>query len=77
MSNSYYAVTEVRFVLEQELTQAYVCMKVLDDDCPIGVQGWHHKTFPASMSTLDIMNSWATGKEDPLLWAQQAPEVTR
>lgn len=64
---------EIRFVIEDELTQVYVHCEALGD-CPIGVQGWHHKTFPKSKSALDIMNAWAKGDEDPVLWSQEAPE---
>lgn len=75
MANTKIAYQEIRFdVRHPELTQAYVLIENLSGDGMLGVQGWHHKTFPASMSTLDIMKAWADGKEEPLMWAQQAPE---
>ncbi len=72
MANSGYNVREVRFIIEDELTQCYIAMEATGDS-PIGVQGWHHKTFPPSKSTLDIMKMWADGEEQPVLWPQEAP----
>ncbi len=62
-------IKEVRFVIEDELTQAYVACDAIGD-CPIGVQGWHHKTFPASKSIIDIVKDDISGF---LLWSQEAP----
>jgi hypothetical protein len=63
-------IKEVRFVFEDELTQTYILTNALGD-CPSGVQGWHHKTFPKSMSAVDIMNS--LDKDSYLLWPLKAP----
>ena len=63
-------VKEVRFVIEDELTQCYVAVEAVGD-CPIGVQGWHHKTFPASLSLLDILRDHLPAEH--LLWPQEAP----
>lgn len=73
MANSAYEIREVRFVIEPELTQAYVRIQQTDHDMLPGVTGWHHKTFPASTSLLDIMNAWSQGKEQPLMWPLNAP----
>ena len=62
---------EIRFVLEDELTQVFVAIEAVGD-CPISVQGWHHKTFPASLSAIDILNRIGTG-DDPVLWERGAP----
>lgn len=62
---------EVRFVIEDELTQVYVYIEALGD-CPLGVQGWHHKAFPASRSIQDIVAT--LGTDDPVLWSQEAPK---
>lgn len=48
-------INEIRFVIEEELTQVYVFVTA-EGDCPLGVQGSHHKTFPKSQSVKDIMN---------------------
>ena len=74
MANTKIAYQELRIdVRHPELTEVYVLIDNLSGDGLLGVQGWHHKTFPASMSILDIMNVWADGTEDPLMWSQQAP----
>ena len=62
---------EIRFVLEDELTQVFVAIEAVGD-CPISVQGWHHKTFPASLSAIDILNRIGSG-DDPVLWDGGAP----
>ena len=61
---------EIRFVIEDELTQVYVLVEARGD-CPLGVHGWHHKTFPASKSVRDIANS--DEFEDAVLWPLNAP----
>ena len=71
MADSQAIFREVRFVIEDELTQCYVRIEARGDS-PLGVQGWHHKTFPASMPAIDILKSFA-GTDDPILWAQEAP----
>lgn len=64
-------IKEIRFVIEDELTQVYVSVDT-GGDCPIGVQGWHHKTFPESRSVRDILDEMFT-TDDCLLWPQEAP----
>jgi len=63
---------EVRCVIEDELTQVYVHTDAIGD-CPLGVQGWHHKTFPPSKNLVEIITSFAT--DDPILWPQEAPDA--
>ena len=49
------AFEELRFdVRDDQLTECYVLIRA-EGDCPLGVQGWHHQTFPARMSVLDIL----------------------
>lgn len=67
---------EVRFVIEDELTQCYVLIEAIGD-CPIGVQGWHHKTFPASKPVIDILADISRQHDsggDPVLWPLKHPE---
>lgn len=64
-------VTEIRFVLEDELTECYVAVEA-EGDCPIGVQGWHHKTFPKSQTAQQILDNM-THADGYLLWPQDAP----
>ncbi len=63
---------EVRFVIEDELTQAYVLCEATGD-CPLGVQGWHHKSFGKSKNVAEILNVMFTS-DDCVLWPQKAPE---
>ena len=73
MANTRIAYQEVRIdVRDPELTQVYVFIENLSNDGVLGVQGWHHKTFPARMSMIEILQAWADG-DDPLLWSQKAP----
>jgi hypothetical protein len=69
MSYATSKIKEVRFVIEEELTQVYVAVDAIGD-CPLGVQGWHHKTFPASISAIDILKNHF---KDYLLWSQKSP----
>ena len=69
MGDCHTKVTELRFIIEDELTQCYVAVKAWGD-CPIMVQGWHHKTFPASKTVTDIINE---DLRDHLLWPKEAP----
>lgn len=66
--------TELRFVIEPELTHCYVAV-TMEGDCPLGVEGWHHQSFPASVNTLQILELIRDGKETPVLWAQRAPDA--
>lgn len=63
-------IREVRFVLEDDLTQCFVLTDAIGD-CPMGVQGWHHKTFSASKTATDILQSKDFAEH--LLWGQEAP----
>jgi hypothetical protein len=65
-------VKEVRFIIEDELTQVYVFYEAFGD-CPLGVQGWHHKSFPKSKSVLNIIQEMVTSDGDAMLWPQNAP----
>ncbi len=75
MANTKIAYQELRIdVRDPELTHVYVMIDNLSNDGLPGVQGWHHKVFPASMSMVDIVQAWADGKENPLMWPQNAPD---
>lgn len=75
MGKAGYSVLEFRFVIEPELSQCYVYVRA-EGDCPFGVQGWHHKTFPASKSLSDVVKMWSDGAEDPIMWPLSAPKET-
>jgi hypothetical protein len=64
---------EIRFdVRDPDLTQVYVAIEARGD-CPVQVQGWHHKTFPSRIPTLEIMQKMFGGDDDPVLWPLNAP----
>lgn len=66
---------EIRFVIEDELTQVYVACEALGD-CPLGVQGWHHKTFPPSIPVDGLLKEMFKN-DGPILWPQKSPEESR
>ena len=69
--NTITKIKEVRFNFEDDdLTQCYVIVDAWND-VPLGVIGCHHKTFPAKMSAVDILNS--DDFSDYLLWPLNAP----
>jgi hypothetical protein len=72
MANALYEVLELRFKIEPELLQVYVCCGPTSDGT-LGVQGWHHKTFPKSRDVLDVLTK-EIAKQDFLLWGQEAPQ---
>ncbi len=63
-------IKKLLFVIEEELTQAYVAVEAVGD-CPIGVQGWHHKTFSKSRNVMDLLKEEVP---DHLTWPLNAPE---
>jgi hypothetical protein len=71
MADSSYEVIELRFVIKPELTECYVALQAFGDS-PIGVQGWHHKTFPASMPVVDILRG--EDMKNCVLWPLDAPD---
>lgn len=69
MANAGFKYREIRFVIEDELTQCFVLLDA-DGYCPPGVQGWHHKTFPGSISVQDILKH----VPDAVVWPLDAPK---
>ena len=70
-------ICEVRFIIEPEQTHCYVAYGPVSDGT-LGVQGWHKRSFPASMSLIDILNGIGDGSiESAMLWGQEAPSVGR
>lgn len=55
-------------VRDPEVTEAYVFVEA-QGDCPIHLQGWHHKSFPARVKTIDILQQ----VQDCVLWPLEAP----
>lgn len=60
---------EVQFVIEPETTECYVRLKAIGD-CPINLDGWHHKSFHKDVSVLDILKDHVP---DAALWENKAP----
>lgn len=72
MSNCVTQIDETRFITKDpNITHVYVCVSIVRGDCPIGVEGWHYKTFPAEIPAVDIMNLHL---KDHVLWPQKVPE---
>ena len=63
---------ELRFIIEDELTQVYVFIEALGD-CPHTVQGWHHKTFPATIPVAGLLPKMFDEDDDPVMWPGKAP----
>ena len=71
MANSQATIIEIRIdVSDEQITECYVLV-MTDGDSPIGIQGWHHKSFPARLSATDILTREHFG--DHLLWPLDAP----
>jgi len=62
-------VKEIRHIYEPELTTIYVLMEA-KGDCPLGVQGWHFKVFPASKDPIEMWKEVSKA----VIWPQKAPE---
>lgn len=68
-----YNIDEVRFDTRNEhLTHVYVYLRPIAGDCPITIQGWHHKAFPAHLSAVEIYQKHF---HDHVLWPLEAPNL--
>lgn len=67
---------EMRFVIEDDLTQVYVWVNAIGD-CPHMLQGWHHKTFAKNKPVIEILNTMFTKDDDCLLWPLNAPPAAK
>lgn len=61
-------------VRDPDLTHAYVFYRCANGEFYPGLDGWHHKVFPAKMSMKDIIDAWAKGEENPMIWDMGAPK---
>lgn len=64
---------EIRFIIREHWTEVYVLCQALGD-CPLGVQGWHHKESYPGVPIEQILHEMFTSGEDPILWPPKAPE---
>ena len=70
MANAGYFYEWVMFdTTDEQITHCYVSLRATGD-CPIGVQGWHYKAFPARIPTADILTKEI---HEAVLWPQKAP----
>jgi len=61
-------IKKVLFVIEDKETQCYVAVSAAGD-CPIGVQGWHYKSFDPPIPIVNILKEHF----DYLTWPLSAP----
>ena len=69
-------IREVRLVLEGETGHGLLQMYVLIEahgDCPIGVQGWRHKSFSETTKLTDALYQAFGSPGDYLLWPLDRP----
>lgn len=67
---------EIRLDVRQTgTTTLYVFIRG-EGDCPFQVLGWHAKGFPSSMTSIEILERWGKGEEDPMLWPRRNPPET-
>lgn len=72
-STSTYASRELRFIIEDDRTRAYVHIVCESGDLPIGVAGWHYKDFAAGLPVQAIVQGM--GSDDPIDWPMGAPPL--
>jgi hypothetical protein len=60
-------IRELRFVFYPESTRVHVLIRVISGN-PMGVDGWHSKSFPKGMTAVDIMTGTVT--DNPIFWPQ-------
>jgi hypothetical protein len=68
---------ELRFdVRDPGTTHVYAFFRG-EGDCPHTIHGWHHKAFPSSLPSLDIVKLLYDGEENPMVWEREAPSAMR
>lgn len=72
MANSEYEVLELRFRFKPHWTEAYVLCGPPSDGM-LGIQGWHKKHFPPSVSALDILQGEIANMDYLTEWDTGAP----
>jgi hypothetical protein len=78
MADSSYELVEIRFdTRHPELTDVYVYIETKGDS-PHMIQGWHHKTYPATMTTGAVHAKLMGSQEDnPIFWPRRSPPEVR
>ncbi len=74
MADGKFTYDELRFdVRDPDITHVYVAVTA-DHNCPISVQGWHYKAFPARLNTLEVHEMMFADDDDPIImWPLKAP----
>lgn len=73
MADAKFYYDELRFdVRDPDALHVYVFIRG-EGDCPFMVHGWHHKAFPASVTTFDVLTAFTDGSESPISWEREAP----
>ena len=71
MGKSSFSIDEIRFdVRDPDITKVCVFCTA-QGDAPSNTQGWHYKTFPASITTLELFTKHLSGC---VLWPLDTPE---
>ena len=68
---------QLRFDLnDPNYTEVYVHVKLSAENqaekIPEGVEGWHHQTFPSSISVVEIVTAFGR-EEHPVQWPRKDP----
>lgn len=67
---------EIRInVADPNVTKCWIYLRG-EGDCPFQCVGWHYNEFPASVTSQDILCSWADGKINPISWPRMDPPPT-
>lgn len=74
MVKSKLAFQELRVDFRQpEATEIFIYLDNLGNvDLAVG-QGWHYKSFPSSISLMEILQACVDGKEQPATWSHKSP----
>ena len=64
---------ELRFdVRDPQALHAYVFIRC-EGDCMHTLHGWHHKAFPVTTTTQEVVTAIFNGETDFLTWEREAP----
>lgn len=67
---------EIRInVADPTKTKVWVYLRG-EGDCPFQCIGWRYKEFPASVTSMDVLDLWSKGQENPLDWPRMDPPPT-
>jgi hypothetical protein len=75
------SIKDVKVIFDKGISHYYVLVEAVGD-CPIGVQGWHHKAFSVKLEPGDIamgplIYMGDLSLEDCLTWGLEAPPAAK